>query len=334
MRLLFFGTPDFAVPTLVRLLAGPHRIAGVVSQPDRRRGRGRRASPSPIASHALAAGVPLFRPENVGTPEVAVALAATEPDLGVVVAFGQFLPKRIRELPSRGYLINGHASLLPRHRGAAPIAHALLAGDEETGVSVMRVEREMDAGPVALEKRTKIDPEEDCGSLTARIAELTAEAITEGLAAIAGDRVIWREQDSAAATFAPKIGREDARLDWNEDATALARRVRAMAPRPGAFTLWEGEPLRILAARAEPGGAEPGGSKRGDSERGDIRNSGTDEIPGTVLVNDGELRIATGEGWLHPLRLQRPGGKPLPVAEFQRGRGLEHGIRLGDEASR
>lgn len=287
-------------------------MTGVVSQPDRRRGRGRKTSPSPIASHALAAGVPLFRPEKVGTPDVAQALAATEPDLGVVVAFGQFLPKRIRELPSRGYLINGHASLLPRHRGAAPIAHALLAGDEETGVSVMRVEREIDAGPVALETRTKIDSEEDCGNLTERIAQLTAEAIGETLTAIASDRVSWTEQDPAAATFAPKIEREDARLDWSEDATALTRRVRAMAPRPGAFTAWNGESLRILAARSEA--------------------KGVDEAPGTVVVTDEGLRIATGNGWLHPLRLQRPGGKPLPVAEFQRGRGLETGTRLGSEA--
>ncbi|MCP3983516.1 MAG: methionyl-tRNA formyltransferase [bacterium] len=312
MRLLFFGTPEFAVPTLARLLAGNHPVVGVVSQPDRRRGRGRKTTPSPVAAHAMSAGVPLFRPEKVGAQTVADELAATEPDLGVVVAFGQFLPKRIRELPSRGYLINGHASLLPRHRGAAPIAHALLAGDAETGVSVMRVEREMDAGPVALEKRTKIGPDEDCGSLTRRIAELTAEAIDEGLAEIANDRVKWVEQDPSAATFASKIERRDAHLDWSEDASALARRVRAMGPRPGAFSEWNGEPLRILAARAEAG---PVG-----------------EAPGTVVVIDEQPRIATGEGWLYPLELQRPGGKAMAVSDFQRGRGLQTGTQLGSEA--
>jgi len=313
LRLLFFGTPEFAVPTLARLLAGKHPVVGVVSQPDRRRGRGRKTSPSPVASHALAAGVPLFRPEKVGTREVAETLAATLPDLGVVVAFGQFLPKRIRELPSLGYLINGHASLLPRHRGAAPIAHALLAGDEETGVSVMRVEREMDAGPVALERRTKIGPDEDCGGLTERISLLTAEAIDEGLDRIAEDRVAWAEQDPTHATLAPKIERRDARLDWSEDASALVQRIRAMAPRPGAFSEWNGEPLRILAARVEAGAGA--------------------EAPGTVVIVEEEPRIATGKGWLCPLLLQRPGGKVLAVNEFQRGRGLESGTRLGEEAS-
>ncbi|MCP5057809.1 MAG: methionyl-tRNA formyltransferase [bacterium] len=313
MRLLFFGTPEFAVPTLARLLAGRHPVVGVVSQPDRRRGRGRKTSPSPVASHALAAGVPLFRPEKVGTQEVAETLAATLPDLGVVVAFGQFLPKRIRQLPSLGYLINGHASLLPRHRGAAPIAHALLAGDVETGVSVMRVEREMDAGPVALEKRTKIGPDEDCGSLTERIAQLTADAITEGLDRIAEDRVTWTEQDPTRASLAPKIERRDAHLDWSDDASALVQRIRAMAPRPGAFSEWNGEPLRILAARAEVG----------------------DDAcaPGTVVIDDEAPRIATGSGWLRPLRLQRPGGKVLDIGEFQRGRGLQSGTRLGEGAN-
>ncbi len=297
------------MPTLDRLAAGPHPLVGVVSQPDRRRGRGRKASPSPVAARALAADLPLFRPEKVGASDVAEELRATRPDLGVVVAFGQFLPRRIRELPSLGYLINGHASLLPRHRGAAPIAHALLAGDAETGVSVMRVEKEMDAGPVALEKRTPIDADGDCGRLTERIAELTAEAVAEAVDAIARGEVQWAEQDHARATLAPKIEREDARLDWRDAAESLARRVRAMAPRPGAFTTAGDETLRILAARAEPGPAEA--------------------APGTVRTDDGGLRIATGEGWLRALRLQRPGGKPLEAAAFQRGRGLADGTVLG-----
>ncbi|MAE96412.1 MAG: methionyl-tRNA formyltransferase [Deltaproteobacteria bacterium] len=308
MRLLFFGTPDFAVPTLERLLDGAHQVVGVVTQPDRPRGRGRRPSPSPVAACAERAGIPIFRPEKVGTPEVAAELAQSAPDLGVVVAFGQFLPKRIRELPARGYLINGHASLLPRHRGAAPIAHALLAGDEETGVSVMRVEREMDAGPVALMKRTPIGAEESCGELTGRIAALTAEAIAGCLDAIEEGSVVWTEQDPALATVAPKIEREDALLDWREPAEALVRRVRAMAPRPGAFTRWEGEPLRILAAT---------------DEAGDV-----DRAPGTVRRRP-VLAVATGRGWLLPRTLQRAGGKALATEAFLRGRDLPDGTLLG-----
>ena len=307
---MFFGTPEFAVPTLERLLAGPHVVVAVVSQPDRPRGRGRQRSPSPVAERAIAAGVPLLRPERVGDPEVASALRALDPDLGVVVAFGQFLPRSIRELPRLGYLVNAHASLLPRHRGAAPIARAILEGDRETGISVMRVEKEMDAGPVALVRRMQIGESEDAGSLEARLAGLAAGAIACALDAIAAGTIEWTPQDAAHASFAPKIEREDARLDFAGSAEGLARRIRAFAPRPGAFTLLAGEPLRILAARAEASAA--GGA------------------PGTVRVDPGgrELRIATGSGWLVPLVLQRAGGRPLEAAEFLRGARALDGIVL------
>jgi methionyl-tRNA formyltransferase len=232
------------------------------------------------------------------------------PDLGVVVAFGQFLPKRIRELPAKGYLINGHASLLPRHRGAAPIQHAILAGDRVTGVSIMRIERVMDAGPVALMRETAIGPEENAGDLAARVASLTAEAVAEVVDRIAEGTVTWTRQDDAAATMAPKIERAETALDWSEATEMLLRRVRALAPTPGAFTLHEGEWLRILAARAATGsvGAAPGTVRRDD---------------------DTSLRIATGDGWLTPLRLQRAGGKALETAEFLRGRSIPDGTTLG-----
>ncbi len=297
------------MPTLLRLLEGPHEVVGVVTQPDRRRGRGRQSSPSPVAQVAGDAGLPLFQPEKVGAPDVAEALTDTRCDLGVVVAFGQFLPKRIRELPRLGYLINGHASLLPRHRGAAPIAHAILAGDRETGICVMRVEKEMDAGPVAHERRTAIGDDETCGELTERLAELAALAIAEALESIADECVGWREQDHARATLAPKIERADARLDWSEPAEALVRRVRAMAPKPGAFTDEGGEPLRVLGARVEAGAV--------------------DRAPGTVRRDGDEVAIATGRGWLVPRLLQRSGGRALATADFLRGRPLADGLRLG-----
>lgn len=310
MRIAFFGTPGFAVPTLRRLLEGPHEVVAVVSQPDRPRGRGRAVQASPVSQVALEAGLPLLRPEKVGAPEVVLALRETAPDLGVVVAFGQFLPRRVRELPSRGYLINAHASLLPRHRGAAPIAHALLAGDTTTGVCVMRVEREMDAGPVAAVRSTEIGADETCGELTARLAEIAADAVAEALDAIAADRVVWHEQDHARATLAPKLSRADTVLDWSLPASALACRVRALSPLPGARTRYADGELRVLAARAEPGP--------------------TDRPPGVVRAPPGEpLRVATGEGWLAPLRLQRAGGRPLDLAAFLRGRPIPDGARLG-----
>jgi methionyl-tRNA formyltransferase len=304
------------VPTLERLLAGPHAVVAVVSQPDRPRGRGRRREPSPVAKVALRKGIALLRPERVGDPEVLRELRAQRPDLGVVVAFGQFLPRAVRELPRLGYLINGHASLLPRYRGGAPVARAILAGETRTGISVMRVEREMDAGPVALRAELEIGPEEDAGHLSARLAELCAQAVARAVDEIAEGRAVWTEQDPAAATFAPKLAPDEARLDWREPAAALVRRVRALAPTPGAWTTLDAERLRVLAARAEPGPvAEAPGTVRRAPRSG-----------GAPL-----LRVATGEGWVVPLRVQRAGGRAMELAAFLRGRDLPDGARLGAE---
>jgi len=310
VRLVFFGTPEFAVPTLEALLAGPHPVVGIVSQPDRPQGRGRKTRPSPVSQVAQRAGIPLLRPERVGEPGVAAELRRLEPELGVVVAFGQYLPKRVRELPRLGYLINGHASLLPKFRGAAPIQRAILAGEARTGVSVMRVEREMDAGPVALVRELAIGPEETCGELAQRIAELTAEAVAEVVEQIAQGRVRWTPQPSEGVTLAPKLVATDAVLDFREGAAALVRRVRALAPAPGAATRVDGERLSILAARAQSGpvDAEPGTLRRGSEPL---------------------LRIATGEGWLVPLVVQRAGGRALAIDAFLRGRPLLDGVRLG-----
>jgi methionyl-tRNA formyltransferase len=282
----------------------------VVSQPDRPRGRGRRLLPSPVSAIAQRQGIPRLRPERVGDPDVREALRGLGPDLGVVVAFGQFLPKTIRNAPSLGYLINGHASLLPRFRGAAPIARAILAGETRTGVSVMRVERQMDAGPVALTRELAIGSDENAGELSKRLAALTAGSIAQVIEAIAEDRVTWAPQDASRATLAPKIRRSEARLDWSEAAEQLARRVRALAPSPGASTTLGGESLRILAARSEPGP--------------------TDRPPGTVRRQAGApLRIAAGDGWLVPLRIQRAGAKALDVEAYLRGRPIPDGERLG-----
>jgi methionyl-tRNA formyltransferase len=284
-------------------------VVVVISQPDRPRGRGRRLSPSPVAELALGAGLPLLRPERVGDPDGLTALRSHAPDLGVVVAFGQFLPRAVREAPRLGYCVNAHASLLPRLRGAAPIARAILAGERETGISVMRVEREMDAGPVALRRVTAIGPEETGGELEARLAELAADAIAQAVDEIAAGRVRWTPQDGTRATFAPKLEREEARLDPSEAAELLVRRVRAFAPRPGAYAVVSGETLRILAAHAEPGPC--------------------DRPPGTLHSGaGGVLRIATRDGWLVPDVLQRPGGRPLRAAEFQRGHPIADGARI------
>ncbi len=265
-----------------------------------------------MATVAERASVPLLKPERVGAPETVERLTALAPDLGVVVAFGQFLPRRVRELPTLGFLINAHASLLPRHRGAAPIAHAILAGDRETGVCAMRVEREMDTGPVAAVRRTPIGPEETTGELTERLALLAADVVEEAVSSAAAGTLSWTPQDPAAATLAPKLGPEDARLAFRDSAVDLVRRVRAFAPQPGAWTTWQGERLRVLAARAlhEPVDRKPGTLRRDAST---------------------PLAVATGDGWLLPLVLQRAGGRPLEVDAFLRGRPLPDGASLGDE---
>jgi methionyl-tRNA formyltransferase len=297
------------VPTLERLRTGRHSLVSVVSQPDRPRGRGRRRSPSPVSELAAREELLLLRPAKLADPDFETALREARPDLGVVVAYGQFIPRRIRELPAQGYCINGHASLLPRWRGAAPIARAILAGDTVTGASVMRVERQMDAGPVAARRELVIGGEETAGELTQRLSQLTAELLAEVVEQIAASRAHWTPQDEAQATLAPKLERTDAHLDFAESAQALVRRVRAMAPTPGAFATLGDETLRILSARAEPG--------RVDAPAGSVRRR-----------NGAELRIATGEGWLLPRVLQRPGRKPLDAAAYLRGRPISDGARF------
>jgi methionyl-tRNA formyltransferase len=328
LRLAFFGTPDFAIPTLERLLGGRHELAVVVCQPDRRRGRGRAPSPAPVAQLALRARVPLIRAERVG--DALDELRAHAPDLGVVVAFGQLLPRAIREAPTRGYLINGHASLLPRYRGAAPIARCILDGERVTGVSVMRVERELDAGPVALQRELAIGERENAGELAQRLARLTADALEEVIEQIAGDRVRWIAQDDARASYAPKLARADARLDWRDGALALCRRVRAMAPTPGAFTTLAGAELRILDAVADRAGP-PAAGRAADAraERAGAADGSACAPPGSVRYDSaGALRVATGDGWLLPLVIQRPGKRALDVEAFLRGCAIPDGARL------
>jgi len=296
------------VPTLERLLAGRHSVVAVVTQPDRPRGRGRRRTPSPVAEVAEGTGVPVLKPERVGDSKAVETLREAVPDLGVVVAFGQFVPRRVRELPRLGFLLNAHASLLPRWRGAAPIPRAILAGDRETGISIMRVEREMDAGPVALVRATPIGPDETAGELEARLAELAADAVEEAVERAAAGTLSWTDQDPAGVTLAPKLEPAEARLDFREPADALARRVRALSPRPGAVAFLGGEPLRILAARAEPGPV--------------------DAPPGALRAVGERLYATTGEGWLELRVVQRPGRRALDAAQFLRGRPIDPDARL------
>ena len=295
LRLAFLGTPEFAVPALRALARTRHTLAGVVSQPDRPRGRGRATEPTPVAAEARALG--LAQPGE------------RRPDLGIVVAFGQFIPKSVRELPPRG-MVNAHASLLPRWRGAAPIAWAIDAGDRRTGVSVMRVAREMDAGDVCLVRELEIGADETTGDLSPRMAELAAGALVEAVEEIAAARAVFRPQDPAGVTLAPKLDRAFAKLDLGQPAERVLRRIRAATPRPGVdlALLQAKKTLRIVRARL-------GATHSGVAS------------PGALRAEAGRLELACADAWLELVEVQLAGRRALPAAELLRGFRIAPGER-------
>jgi methionyl-tRNA formyltransferase len=306
LRLLFLGTPEFAVPALRALAASRHVLAGVVSQPDRPRGRGRQLEATPVAAAARELAVPLLQPEKVGDEAALGWMRAQRPDLGVVVAFGQFIPKSVRELPARG-MINAHASLLPRWRGAAPIEHAIDAGDPRTGISVMRVVKEMDAGDVCLVRELAIGTDETAGELAPRLAALAGGALVAGIDEIAAGRARFVAQDPAKVTLAPKVDRAFAVLDLQQPAERVLRRIRAATPRPGVDLALQraGKTLRVLRARLGP--AQAGAT------------------PGIVRADAGLLRVACADAWLELLLVQLPGKRPVSSEALLRG-----GLRIPD----
>jgi methionyl-tRNA formyltransferase len=308
MRVLFYGTPAFAVPTLERLLAR-HQVVGVVTQPDRPAGRGQREQPSPVKVVALGHAVPVLQPgrlREAGWPE---RLASLAPEVAVVVAFGQILPPAVLDVPPRGS-INVHASLLPRYRGAAPIAWALIRGERETGITTFRMDAGMDTGPILLQRATQIGPEETAGELADRLSRLGAETLLETLASL--DDLPPRPQDHARATSAPRLRKEDGHLDWTCPAPALVARVRGLNPWPGAATLSPAGRLVVWRARALPGDGRPG-----------------------VLVETGDaLAVGTGAGLLLPVEVQPENRRAMSWDAFLRGARLTPGARLETPTAR
>ena len=303
LRVAFMGSPEFAVPALRALHAAGHDIAAVYCQPPRPAGRGQRETPCPVQRAAQDLGLPVRTPARLRREAAEhAAFAALDLDVAVVAAYGLILPLPMLAAPRRGCL-NIHASLLPRWRGAAPIQAAIMAGDAETGVTIMRMDEGLDTGPMLLKGTVPIGPRAGTAEIHDTLAALGARLILEALE---------RDppavpQPEAGATYAPKLGKTDGKLDWTLDAAALDRRVRALNPWPGTYFEQDGEAIRVLAA--EPAGA-------------------TDAAPGTVL--DGALAIACGNGTaLRLTRLQRPGRAPLPAAAFLRGFPLPPGAVLG-----
>ena len=304
LRVVFAGTPEFAVPVLEGLARSPHSLVGVLTQPDRPAGRGRRLSASAVKMAAETLGLPIEQPAKLKDSGAVQSLAAWHADVMVVVAYGLLLPVSILEIPTHG-CINVHASLLPRWRGAAPVERALLEGDRETGVSIMRMESGLDTGPVYASHATPIRPDDTAGRLRSRLATLGTQALLQVLDQLAAGTAHARPQDGALATYARKIDKAEARLDFTQSAEAVERQVRAFNPAPGAFFELEGERIRILEARPEAG-------------------SGT---PGTVI--DATLGIACGAGVLRPLLVQRAGRSAMTPAELLRGFAVAPGTPLG-----
>ncbi|MGH8172111.1 MAG: methionyl-tRNA formyltransferase, partial [Rhodanobacteraceae bacterium] len=297
LRLVFAGTPEFALPCLEACLAAAVDVVAVYTQPDRPAGRGRQLLASPIKQRALAAGIAVEQPQTLKDDDARARLKAYAADLLVVVAYGLILPRRVLALPRLGCW-NVHASLLPRWRGAAPIHRAILAGDTESGVDLMQMEAGLDTGPILLERRTPIATDETGGSLHDRLAALGADVLAQGLAlAVKGDALRPEPQSDVGVTYAHKIEKSEARLDWNESAIALERKVRAFDPWPIAEAVIHGERLRIWSAHALPTRAE--------------------SPPGTVVVGSRDtLDIATGDGILRIAEVQRDGGRRIRVRDW------------------
>jgi methionyl-tRNA formyltransferase len=306
MRIVFFGTPDFAVPSLQALLRERFTVAGVVTQPDKPQGRSRSTLVAPpVKQVAEEAGIAVLQPARPVGDLFLAGLRRLEADLGIVVAYGHILRREVLTLPARG-MYNVHASLLPRYRGAAPIQHAILAGEVETGISIMQMDEGLDSGPVVHRATMPIHPGETAGSLTDRLAVLGATALIEALSLLSAGLARPQPQDPALVTYAPKIDREAARLDWTRQAEPLARQVRAFDPTPGAWATLDSASIKLFGPTPVAG--------EGD--------------PGMVLAADQQLLIACGDGALALREVQPAGRNRMPVEAWVRGRGIALGQRL------
>ena len=314
MRVVFFGTPEFAVPSLGALLGEGFDVLAVVTQPDRPRGRSRSSlAPPPVKLAADADGVPVLQPERPTDPDFQAELRALAPDIGVVVAYGHILRPELLALPARG-MVNVHPSLLPALRGAAPVEWAILRGLEKTGVTIMQMEAGMDSGPIIHQIPHRIDPEVSGGELSDHLAEMGAQALVEALAMLEQDALRPVPQDHSRATFAPKLTRELARLDWTKPADVVARFTRGLDPRPGAWTeLREGESGKGEAVEVKLFG---GRVVEGHGE------------PGEVLVTDGQLVVAALRDAVAIAEVQPAGRDRMPAGDWVRGRRLAVGQRF------
>jgi methionyl-tRNA formyltransferase len=310
LRIVFLGSGAFAIPSFEALIDAGHDVAALVTQPDREKGRGRALAPPPLKPVAEARGVPVLQPRRIREDAAQQALRALAPELQVVVAYGQILPKAVLEIASRG-TVNVHASLLPKYRGAAPIQWAIASGETETGVTTMLIDEGLDTGPLLLAKSTAIGPDETAAGLEPRLARLGADLLVDTVAAMAAGEVHAQPQDHGRATLAPLLHKEDGRIDWSLPAPVIAQRIRGFQPWPGATTTLDGHGLKVLRARADQDGA-------GSAE------------PGTVLAVDGSgIVVACGDGTrLRLVEVQPESRRPMPAAAYASGARLRAGARF------
>lgn len=310
LRIIFAGTPDFSVPCLQALRDAGHEVVAVYTQPDRPAGRGRKLSPGPVKEAAAALGLPIHQPPTLRDPEAIATLRDLGADLMVVVAYGLLLPQAVLDIPTLG-CVNVHASVLPRWRGAAPIQRAILAGDRESGVTIMRMEAGLDTGPMYLIRRLTLDPRETGGSLHDKLSLLGAAALVEALPGIAAGSLAPEIQDDSQASYAHKLAKAEAEVDWSQPAVAIDRLIRAFDPWPVAQTQLDGASLRLwgcdLPDLKPPPSAEPG------------------QVIGASKAG---IAVATGAGVLRLTRLQPPGKRPMSAAEFLNARRLD-GVKFG-----
>ncbi|GJL54245.1 MAG: methionyl-tRNA formyltransferase [Nitrospirales bacterium] len=313
MRVIFMGTPDFSVPTLAALLDSEYPVIGAVTQPDRPRGRGKTVTPSPVKELALTHDVPVLQPEKMKHPDFLSALQVLQPDVLVVAAFGRILPKVILDLPPRGCL-NVHSSLLPKYRGAGPIQWALMNGEAETGITTMLMDEGMDTGPILLQETVSIEPEDTAQELSDRLAQVGGQLLLKTLRLWESNDITPTIQDSANATMAPMLRKEDGAITWGQPATMIHNRIRGLSPWPGGYTFCRQDRLSIWKTVPY-------------NDDSDVATS-SDE-PGTIVkVGKHEILVKAGRGMLGITELQMANRKRMNVSQFLAGYPLTPGMRF------
>jgi methionyl-tRNA formyltransferase len=309
LRIVFLGTPQFAVPTLQKLLESRHQVCGVVTQPDRPRGRGQQVSDSPVKALAVERGLPLFQPERLKDPAVEATLREWRPDLGVVTAYGRLIPEEILSLPRLG-MINVHASLLPKYRGAAPVQRAVIDGERDTGVTIMRIEKMLDAGAMLAKAARPIGPDETSDIVERDLAQMGAELLLDVVEQIAAGTEQQELQDFMMCSYAPRLTKDEGLIDWSLPASYIHNRVRGLYPWPHAYTYLDGARLILLKTR--------------------IEHETTDALPGTIVdTSHGAIHVAAGHGERIAIEQVQPEGRrPMAVREFLAGHRVPTGMRF------